>query len=170
MKLMAMMLMFGSLLSAGVARAEPVPLKNKTNVRAVYQISGDRLQDGRGEGLVYLKKALEAYERLGVAQKDRKLVAVVHGDAGHWLLNDEAYARDRLNKEKKNPNAALVAELIERGVEVEMCSQTMARHGWKAQDLLPGVQIVPAAYPRVIDLQLSGYAHIVFDRSQGGES
>ena len=61
------------------------------------------------------------------------------------------------------------AVVVEGGSEhslpmrVELCASTMAQAGWTEDDLLAGVEVVPAAYPRVIDLQLQGYAHIVFD-------
>lgn len=166
--LIAVSLLLSSTLSSTGWAAPPaqVPLERTRNIQAVYQISGDGLRSGVSEGLFYLQKLLETYDRLGVAPGERKLVAVVHGDAGKWLLGSEAYARHTGGKGSKpaaNPNTALVAGLIERGVSVELCAQTMARHGWQPADLLPGVKIVPAAYARVIDLQLGGYAHLLFD-------
>ncbi|MFO7908164.1 MAG: MFS transporter [Pirellulaceae bacterium] len=38
----------------------------------------------------------------------------------------------------------------------------LENHGWTGDDVLPGVQIVVGAYPRIIDLQLRGYAYIHF--------
>jgi intracellular sulfur oxidation DsrE/DsrF family protein len=38
----------------------------------------------------------------------------------------------------------------------------MKAHGWTLNDLLPEVKIVPGALPRIIDLQLQGYAYLRF--------
>jgi hypothetical protein len=39
---------------------------------------------------------------------------------------------------------------------------TLKGKGWTGEDVLPGVKIVVGAYPRIIDLQLRGYAYIRF--------
>lgn len=46
--------------------------------------------------------------------------------------------------------------------KLELCKSTMQSHGWTGKDVLPGVRIVVGAYPRIIDLQLRGYAYIRF--------
>ena len=145
---------------------DPSPLAVTQGVRAVYQVSGDRWKQGLGRGLFYLRKLAKVYPSLGVAPDERSLVAVLHGAAGYWALDDRAYAAwegSRQERSAANPNKALIQELLAVGVRVELCASTMAQAGWTEDDLLAGVEVVPAAYPRVIDLQLQGYAHIVFD-------
>lgn len=158
-----------ALLSAAPAYADELSDPAKLvvrDVRAVYQIEGDAWKGEVGEGLFYLRKVLDAYASRGVDRKDLHLVAVLHGDAGYWLLNDAAWrtwSGERARKGESNLNAAVIRELIAMGVQVEMCASTMQQRGWKPEDLLPGVKITPGAYPRVIDLQLQGYAHVLFD-------
>jgi intracellular sulfur oxidation DsrE/DsrF family protein len=72
-------------------------------------------------------------------------------------LKDEPYRDARGGAEGGNPNKAIIRELIENGVSIEMCGLTMKEHGWTKKDLLPDVKVVPAFYPRVIDLELQGY-------------
>ena len=82
------------------------------------------------------------------------------------ILNDTAFERfegARSVTAAVNPNAQRVRELSDRGIRIEMCSSTMRQHGWTERDLLPGVLVVPNAFPRIIDLQMAGYAHILFD-------
>jgi intracellular sulfur oxidation DsrE/DsrF family protein len=88
--------------------------------------------------------------------------AIFHGDAAQWLLTDEAYRGPAGGREGENPNKAIVHELIQSGVSIEMCGQTMNQHGWTKKDLLPGVRPVPAAYPRLIDLEGQGYSYVSF--------
>jgi intracellular sulfur oxidation DsrE/DsrF family protein len=57
---------------------------------------------------------------------------------------------------------SIIQRLLDRNISIELCAQTMKSHGWKADDVLPGVIIVIGAYPRIIDLQHQGYAYIRF--------
>lgn len=146
--------------------ASDVALRHTDDVRAVIQASGDSWRDGVSAALFYADKMGQAYVDRGVPLDDQHLVLVFHGHAGYHLLNDAAFAREEGRRDPaqtENPNAALVTRLTEKGVRVELCSSTMRQHGWTADDLLPEVIVVPNAYPRVIDLQMDGYAHLVFD-------
>ena len=141
--------------------SEPVAVERRENIRVVYQIKDDDWLEGVGKGLAYLKKLVTAYRTMGVPAKEVHVSAVFHGNAGYWMLRDglyEAHAR----KPGGNPNQALIRELLDAGVSIELCAQTMREHSWKPEDVLPGVRIVVGAYPRVIDLELRGYAYIRF--------
>ncbi len=138
-----------------------IGLDVKKGVKVVYQIKTDEWKRGIGSGLHYVRKLVDAYDSLGVDEQDRSVHVVFHGDAGYWMLTDEAY-----NKFKKvetgNPNKPVIDQIVERGVSIELCAQTMKSNGWTDDDVLPGVTIVIGAYPRIIDLQLQGYAYIRF--------
>ena len=73
-------------------------------------------------------------------------------------LDGTAYVED----EERNPNRALIDELMNMGVALEVCDQTVKSHGWTKDDILPGVKVVPNAHPRIVDLELQGYAYIRF--------
>ena len=150
------------------APSTTVALRHTDDVRAVLQASADRWRDGVGEALFYADKITVSYERLGVPLNAQHIVLVFHGEAAYQLLADPAYAAHAARAEPAqashpNPNAELVERLAARGVRVEICASTMQQRGWSEGDLLPGVIVTPNAYPRVIDLQMDGYAHIVFD-------
>lgn len=49
----------------------PTGLKIKDGIKVVYQIKTDETKDGIGSGLYYVRKLVNAYERLGVLQQDR---------------------------------------------------------------------------------------------------
>lgn len=139
---------------------EAIGLARTDHIRAVYQIKTDEQKDGVGAGLHYVHKLLDTYNHIGIEDDATDIHAVLHGAAGYWLLKDESYAQ--ASGASRNPNKALVAELVARGVSVELCAQTMRSHNWRASDILDGVQIVVGAYPRIIDLQQRGYAYIRF--------
>ena len=140
---------------------EPVPITVRKNIRAVYQIKDDDWIGNFGKGLLYIKKLIEAYKSMGITAGEIHISAVFHGGAGYWMLKDAPY-RAFTKKAEDNPNKAIIRELVDAGVSIELCAQTMKQHGWKRKDVRPEVQVVFGAYPRVIDLQLQGYAYIRF--------
>jgi intracellular sulfur oxidation DsrE/DsrF family protein len=66
-----------------------------------------------------------------------EVVVVFHGDAGHVTLNDAAYNADR-NIETGNPYKDLVANLMSRGVHVELCGATARARHYGNEDGSPG--------------------------------
>lgn len=140
---------------------DPIGLAVRNDVNVVYQIKTDRWKKDVAAGLHYLDKLAGAYDEMGVFPADRRIVGVFHGDAGYFLLKDPVY-RKASGKSGENPNKALVQRLLDAGVKLELCKSTMQSHGWTGEDVLPGVKIVVGAYPRIIDLQLRGYAYIRF--------
>jgi intracellular sulfur oxidation DsrE/DsrF family protein len=131
------------------------------NIRVVYQIKTDQDKKGVGAGLFYIRKLLDTYNAVGIPDEAVTVHGVFHGDAGHWMLNDSAYAQ-AASTGNTNPNQAIIRELLERGVKLELCAQTMRSHNWQGSDVIDGVGVVYGAYPRIIDLQLNGFAYIRF--------
>ena len=136
------------------------PVTIDTDIAIAYLIHEDKWNEKAsvGQGLASLRRVLEEYAAIGVPLKELHVNAVFHGDAAYWMLNDESYSRRAGGREGQNPNKAIIRELINSGVKLEMCGLTMKEHGWSQSDLLPDVEVVPAAYPRLIDLELQGYA------------
>lgn len=140
---------------------EILSIEVREDIRVVYQVNRDEWKGGVGKALAYLKRLSEAYDGLEVPRNERHISAVFHGKAGYWMLTDEAY-NTHTDTHAGNPNKAVIRELTAMGVSIELCAQTMKSQGWSADDVLPEVQIVIGAYPRIIDLQLQGYAYIKF--------
>jgi uncharacterized protein len=154
--------LFGLFFVAPAAsREEPVSVSNRQNIKAVYEITKDEWEQGVGSGLYAIKAAIGLYKKMGIVRDQLDLHGVVHGDAGYFLLTDEAY-----NKEKKtrlgNPNTGIIRELTEAGVSLDLCSQTMKQNGWTAKDILPEITIVVDAYSRIVDLQDLDFSYIKF--------
>ena len=140
---------------------EKIPITVQDNIRVVYQIKDDEWEEGVGKGLIYVKRLLDAYESMEIPVDEVYISAVFHGKAGYWMLRDAPYG-SFTGKGKENPNKIIIQELIAAGVSIELCARTMKRHEWSPEDILPEVSIVAGAYPRIIDLQLQGYAYIRF--------
>ena len=88
-----------------------------------------------------------------------QVVAVFHTNAGHVTLHDQAYNHDR-NIATGNPYKRLVTELMERGVQVELCGATAKAHGWGNADIIPGIKINTDAMVRTTQLVQEGFVKI----------
>lgn len=139
-----------------------IGVETRQNIHVAYDIKDNLLDAGIGKGLYYVRGLLESYKAVKVAPAQRHISVVLHGEAAYMLLNDEAYQEHTLDPFSANPNDQVVTELLDQGVSVEICYQTMKGKGWTAGDILPGVTIVHDAYTRLIDLQQRDYAYIRF--------
>jgi intracellular sulfur oxidation DsrE/DsrF family protein len=88
-----------------------------------------------------------------------KVIAVFHTNAGHVTLNDQAYNTDRMVS-TGNPYKELVAGLMKRGVQVELCGATAAVHHWGNEKLLPGIKVNTDAMARMSQLVQDGFVQI----------
>jgi intracellular sulfur oxidation DsrE/DsrF family protein len=88
-----------------------------------------------------------------------QVVAVFHTNAGHVTLHDQAYNADR-NIATGNPYRLLVTDLMERGVQVELCGATAKAHGWGNADLIPRIKINTDAMARTTQLVQEGFVKI----------
>ncbi len=84
---------------------------------------------------------------------------VFHTNAGHLTLHDEAYNASR-KIAAGNHNRELIADLVTRGVEIELCGATAKANGWGNADLLPNVKINTDAMARTIQLVQQGFVKI----------
>ena len=92
-------------------------------------------------------------------QAKAQVIAVFHTNAGHVTLRDEAYNAERMVA-TGNPYKHLLAELMKRGVEVELCGATATAHKWGNADLLPGIKGNTDAMARMSQLVQEGFVQI----------
>lgn len=59
-----------------------------------------------------------------------------------------------------NPYRELVADLMKRGVQIELCGATAKVHKWGNADLLPGVNVNTDAMARTTQLVQEGFVKI----------
>jgi len=88
-----------------------------------------------------------------------EVIAVFHTNAGHVTLHDAAYNADR-HIATGSPYKDLVADLMKRGVQVELCGATAKVHNWGNTDLLPGIKINTDAMARTTQLVQEGFVKI----------
>jgi len=88
-----------------------------------------------------------------------QVIAVFHTNAGHATLHDGAYNAER-NIATGNPYKKLIADLMARSVQVELCGATAKVHKWGNADLLPGIKVNTDAMARTTQLVQEGFVKI----------
>jgi intracellular sulfur oxidation DsrE/DsrF family protein len=97
-----------------------------------------------------------------------KLAIILHGPATQAALGDEGYAKHTQPYAKdqgagKNPNLDLIRQLKKAGVEIYVCGQALAHHGYGTDEVAPEVTVAVSAATVNINLQMDGYAYIPFN-------
>ena len=100
-------------------------------------------------------RAVNLYVDAGVPLSHLKFVAIAAGKATPIVLNDVQY---RKLYGVANPNLAVIAQLRAAGVDVAVCAQAMAEHGFRYGWVDAHVTVALSGLTTVIDLQHEGYA------------
>ena len=61
-----------------------------------------------------------------------------------------------------NPNLELITRLKKAGVEIYVCGQALAHHGYATNEVAPEVKVAVSAATVNINLQMDGYAYLPF--------
>ena len=77
-----------------------------------------------------------------------------YGRPARWASDSGSAAR---SDGAENGSAALIAALVDSGVEIFLCGQSAAAHGVDRDDLLPGVRMALSAMTQHALLQQRGY-------------
>ncbi len=93
----------------------------------------------------------------GVPKEKINMVMAVHNAAGYNVMNNEAYnARYKVD----NPNLPMIKALVDAGVKIVVCGQTLKKRGIDPSTLAPGVGVATSALTTITTHQLKGYATI----------
>ena len=132
-----------------------IPVK-LANVKTVYSI-GALAFEGDLPASIFHLQLIE--NDIGDWNAKSEVIAVFHTNAGHVTLNDNAYNTER-NIATGNPYKELVADLMKRGVQIELCGATAKIHNWGNVDLLPRVKVNTDAMARTTQLVQEGFVKI----------
>lgn len=124
--------------------------------RVVFNITQDQPGDGRvSNDLALVGRFVNLLELSGMDPSASDIVAVVHAAATPAVLQDEAYGS---RYGSPNPNAQLIAELEDSGVEVVVCGQALAGAGLALDEVLEPVEVSISAMTEIASRQMQGYA------------
>ena len=93
----------------------------------------------------------------GVPKEKIKMIMVVHNAAGYTVMNNEAY---RARYKVDNPNLPMINALLDAGVKIVVCGQTLKKRGIDPATLTPGVGVATSALTTMTTYQLKGYVTI----------
>lgn len=130
---------------------------------AVWKHSFDAYDAEPGKVNATLRRALafsKAMEREGVETARVKIGIVVHGSSVFDVASDARYAAKHDTGDADftaNPNAQIVAELIERGAEIWVCGVAARHHSVGNAHLIEGVKMAPSGTVAHAELQRRGY-------------
>jgi len=111
------------------------------------------------KSLERVARLLNLYGAAGLKASDVTIAIVLHGEATGTVLTDGAYQAKF--GPAKNPNLPLILALQAAGVEVSVCGQAMANHGYSDADIPAGIPISTSALTTVMNKQADGYTTIV---------
>jgi intracellular sulfur oxidation DsrE/DsrF family protein len=132
-----------------------IPVK-LTEMKAVFSVGALAFEGDLPASIFHLQLIMN-----DIADWNAKaqVVAVFHTNAGHVTLKDSSYNADR-NVATGNPYKELVADLMKRGVHIELCGATAKAHKWGNADLLPAVKVNTDAMARTTQLVQEGFVKI----------
>ncbi len=131
----------------------PVVLKE---ARIVFNLDHLVFEGDEPTGLQFLKIMVPRFKQDGTKAE---IIAIFHGNAGFMLLGDATYNKVR-NWQGGNPYKTQIASLIQQGVQIEECAETMRLKGWSNADLLPNVKVNAGANFRIVQLVQNGFVQI----------
>ena len=132
-----------------------IPVKLK-DVKTVYSVGALTFEGDLPASIFHLQLITND---IADSNAESEVIAVFHTNAGHVMLHDGAYNADR-NIATGNPYKDLVADLMKRGVRVELCGATAKAHHRGNTDLLPGIKINTDAMARTTELVQQGFVKI----------
>ena len=88
-----------------------------------------------------------------------QVALVIHGEATNDLLNHNVY---KAKYKTANPNASLIKELHQAGVEIVVCGQSAAYRNITKKEALPEIKWALSAMTALVHLQNINYRLIKF--------
>ena len=135
-----------------------VPLREGHKYRVVFEATEypGEMTDVNRE-LTVVGRFMNMHGKNGVPLEDLDVAVVVHGRALFATFNDEAY--EEMFGEK-NPSLALLEDLIDAGVQVYVCGQSLGFRGLDKGVLADDVKVGLSAMTMLVTLQADGYAFL----------
>ena len=124
--------------------------------RLIYRISQPPNEEGNlTSGLSHIAVTINLFEWAGVPPGQMHLVGIIHGDATPAALSGEAYDRQF---GRTNPDADLIHQLVQHGVRIYVCGQSVLNHGYRREDVNQEVVFALSALSVLATHQVKGYA------------
>ncbi|QDT16667.1 DsrE family protein [Alienimonas californiensis] len=140
----------------------------KKSSKVVLDITSDEKSGGVIKGFDRAALILNQYTQAGAGTDDGlKMALILHGPATQAALRDDAYVKRskpyaQAQGPSSNPNLDVIQKLRKEGVEIYVCGQALAHHGFATDEVAPEVTVAVSAATVNINLQMDGYAYLPF--------
>ena len=104
-------------------------------------------------------RLLNLHAMAGVPKDKLNVVVVLHGGAAFTVKNNEEY---RKQYSVDNPNIELYNKLVDAGVDIVVCGQTVVVRKIDKNKMVPGIKIASSMLTTMTTYQLKGYAVLIF--------
>lgn len=130
--------------------------------KAVFDVARSFEDPAKPNALIEtVARYINMHREAGVPAENIKVAMVIHGSAFSDILKNEFY-QEKFPEITINPNARLISELSNQGVQVILCGQTAAHRKISKAEALPEVQISLSAMTALVQLQNDKYQLISF--------
>ena len=148
---------FGTVIDAPLADLKPDP--SLTYNIVVDLMTGEDDKSVVAFSVNQLARLMNLHVMGGVPKENINVVVAVHGGALWTTLGNKLY-REKFGVD--NPHAPLYKELIDQGVKIMICSQSLFKRKVDKSQLLPGFEVATSALTTLTMYQLKGYALVRF--------
>lgn len=104
-------------------------------------------------------RLLNLHAMAGVPKEKLHVVLAIHGGAAFTVRNNEEYKKVY---GVDNPNLGLYKELIDAGVKMVVCGQSLIARKIDPDKMVPGIKVASSMLTTVTTYQLKGYALLTF--------
>lgn len=128
----------------------------KASYKVVFSLTGAVAKpDQVNPGLERVARTVNLYASAGVPLNHLHFVAIAAGGATAIALDDANY---RKQFSVANPNLPVISELRKAGVDIAVCGQAVAEHGYPYEAIHKQVTLALSLLTTVTELQQKGYA------------
>lgn len=129
-----------------------------------YKIIVDVMTGGEDKTEVFFSlnnvaRLLNLHAMAGVPKERIHVVIAIHNAAVWSVISDTLY-KERFGVH--NPHTPLFKELIENGVKVVVCGQSLIKQKITHDQLIDGIEVATSALTTLTEYQLRGYALLRF--------
>ncbi len=130
--------------------------------KAVFDVARSFEDPAKPNALIEtVARYINMHREAGVPAENIKVALVIHGSAFSDILKNEFY-QEKFPEISTNPNAELISQLSDQGVQVILCGQTAAHRNISKAKALPEIKIALSAMTVLVQLQNDGYQLISF--------
>lgn len=152
----------------GIVVLPEVAEQPQKNSKVIIDITSGEMTGDVLKGFDRAALISNQYAQAGVGPKQgMKMAVILHGEATKAALTHEAYKKQASSYARQaglegNPNLDLIERLNEAGVEIYVCGQALAHHGFATEEVASAATVAVSAATVNINKQMDGYAYLPF--------